>query len=197
MGHKRKVESSNGASAEDICLGCGLCCDGTIFADVKLQPQDNAGELAARGLVIFSSRQVSRSDAGSAASGASRECSFIQPCAAFRAGRCEIYAQRPKHCQDFECLLLKCVKSGKTKKGVALGVIRTARECSDRVWRMLRELGDVDEELSLSKRFQRTTKRLEQAALDDQAASLYGELTLAMHDLNFLLSQSFYPGDKS
>ncbi|MGH7973481.1 MAG: hypothetical protein ACREIC_32600 [Limisphaerales bacterium] len=91
---------------------------------------------------------------------------------------------------------MKSVKSGKTSKAAALGIIRTARECSDRVWRLLRELGDVDEELSLSKRFRRTTRRLEEASLDDQTAELYGDLTLAVHDLNFLLSQAFYPGDK-
>jgi len=193
----RDIGNTNGAKAEDICLACGLCCDGTIFADVKLQPQDDADRLAASGLPLLNSKPQPGESHGPSAGkvSAARSCEFHQPCAALQGGRCRVYEIRPKHCRDFECLLLKRVKAGKTEKSAALEVIRTARECSDRVWRMLRELGDVDEELSLSKRFRRTTRRLEEIGLDDQTADLYGELTLAVHDLNFLLSQSFYPGD--
>jgi hypothetical protein len=33
----------NGSS--QLCLACGLCCDGTLFADVELQPGDSADRL--------------------------------------------------------------------------------------------------------------------------------------------------------
>jgi Fe-S-cluster containining protein len=117
-----------------------------------------------------------------------------QPCVAFDGCRCRIYSQRPKYCREFECLLLRSVRSGLIQKAQALDIIRGARRRADKVWRLLRELGDLDEEKSLSVRFRRTAKRLEASPLDEPTAQLYGELTLAVHDLNCLLSSAFYPG---
>jgi len=187
----------NGGADEDLCLSCGLCCDGTIFADVKLQSGDDGARLQLLGLPIV--------DSGAGRSGSTQSLTgaplppgsyeFQQPCAKFNSCRCRIYADRPKHCRDFECLLLKRVKAGQTGKATALGIIRTARQKADRVRRLLRELGDVDEELSLSKRFRRATKRTEARDWDDETADLYGQLTLAVHDFNFLVSKTFYPGN--
>ncbi len=39
---------------EDICLACGLCCNGVIFAHVKLQPSEGeAFTLDAGGLLVM------------------------------------------------------------------------------------------------------------------------------------------------
>jgi Fe-S-cluster containining protein len=178
-------QSSNGSAGEDICLGCGLCCDGTIFADVELRPTDEPSLLRKLGLPVGTSR-ASRSP--------SRPAKFAQPCAALQGCHCRIYQQRPTHCREFECVLLKSVKAGSANKSAALRVIRTARERADRVRQMLRELGDSDEDLPLRRRFRRTTKRLEELGLNAETADLYGRLTLAVHELNLLLSQAFYPG---
>jgi hypothetical protein len=35
---------------------------------------------------------------------------------------------------------------------------------------------------------------LEKSGLTEETAATFGELTLAVHDLNVLLSQAFYPG---
>jgi hypothetical protein len=88
--------------------------------------------------------------------------------------------------------LLTSVASGAVEKKAALSIIRRARDQADKVWHLLRELGDTDEDLALKTRFERTTKRLEQNGWDGQTASLYGQLTLALHALNVLLSESFY-----
>jgi len=90
--------------------------------------------------------------------------------------------------------LLSAVQTGRTEKPAALQIIRTARKRADKVWRLLRELGDIDEELPLITRFRRTKNRLEQTSLDKETANLYGELTLAVHALNCLLSSAFYSG---
>ena len=59
---------------------------------------------------------------------------------------------------------------------------------------MLRALGDQDEQVALSVRFRRTTTRLKAMDLDEETAETYGELTLAVHDLNLLVHEAFYPG---
>ncbi len=170
---------SSGSTAEDLCLACGLCCNGVLFADVKLQPDDDAGQLEALDLPL------------SKGAGAVR-CS--QPCAAYDGYRCGVYAHRPRYCREFECLLLKSTKTGRTSSEAASRVIRTARERADRVRSLLLVLGDTNEHLSLSKRYRRTVKRLEKVSFDEVTAERYGELTLAVHDLNLLLSEAFYPG---
>lgn len=191
----------NGSKPEDICLACGLCCDGVIFANVKLQPRDLAAFTALEALpaltpAIQSSerRLVPHSNARSSFVVGQKSPKVSQPCAAFDGCRCRIYDQRPKHCRNFECLLLRGVQAGRTPKADALETIRTARRRADKVCSLLRELGDLDEELALSLRFRRTAKRLERGNLDEHTADLYGELTLAFHELNCLLSSAFYPG---
>jgi hypothetical protein len=78
-----------------------------------------------------------------------------------------------------------------------LRIIRTARERADKVRRLLGALGDADDQLPLSARFRQMGKRLEERELDEETADTYAQLTLAVHDLNLLLSDAFYPGSAS
>jgi hypothetical protein len=173
--------SSEGSNR--LCLECGLCCNGVIFANGQLQPQDDVPRLKSLGLRLLPVRQ---SQIGSR--------KFRQPCAAFDGCRCGIYSDRPKYCREFECLLLQSVQSGQTEAVTALRVIRTARRRAEKVKRLLRELGDAEEQIALTVRFRRMQKRFEHGVMDEASSDLYGQLTLAMHDLNVLLSDAFYPG---
>lgn len=168
-----------------LCLACGLCCNGVIFADVKLAAGDNAERLKALGLPLEEVK--GRKTAGG-------QHRLLQPCAAFDGSRCRVYAERPGCCRKFECVLLKSVNAGRTSAAEGLRVIYTARERAENVQELLQELGDTDEQINLAARFRRTTSRLEKIGLDERLASIYGELTLAVHDLNLLLSEAFYPG---
>ena len=172
----------NNGDSNALCLECGLCCNGVIFADVQLQPEDDASRLRSLGLA-FAGNQNSKI----------KIQKFKQPCNAFEGCRCRIYSERPKYCRQFECLLLKSVKSGRTETPKALRIIRTARRRVEKVKSLLRDLGDADEHIALSKRFRRVKRRLENGGFDDETAQRFGELTLAVHDLNVLLSEGFYP----
>lgn len=166
-----------------LCLSCGLCCNGVIFADVKLQPGDDASRLRALGLPVTQPR------------GSRSQPRFVQPCAALDGCRCRAYAERPQHCRQFECVLFKSVAAGRTEPSAALRLVRTAHKRAEKVRTLLRELGYKDEQVSLGLRFRRTARRVQRSALDENTAAIYGELTLAVHDLNLLISQAFYPGD--
>jgi Fe-S-cluster containining protein len=122
------------------------------------------------------------------------EIKLPQPCAAFDGCRCRIYADRPTYCRQFECLLLKNVLEGRVERAAASGIVRTAKERAEKVRALLRELGDNDEGIALSLRFQRVAKRFENEHLAEDKAEIYGDLTLAVHELNMLLSEAFYPG---
>jgi uncharacterized protein len=176
------LTKSSEAVIEQLCPNCGLCCNGVIFANLALQPSDHAARLRSLGLPVCSSPS------------ALRPPHLTQPCAAFDGCRCRVYTDRPKYCRQFECVLLKSVKAGQTEPAAALRIIRTARERADKVRRLLHALGDTDEQFPLSARFRRTGKRLQNHELDEETAERYGELTLAVHDLNLLLGDAFYPG---
>jgi hypothetical protein len=82
--------------------------------------------------------------------------------------------------------------AGRTTFAEAVGVIRKARERVDLVERLLADLGESDKRTALAARFRRTARRLEKAGFDETTAEQYGRLTLAVHDLNLLLSHAFY-----
>jgi uncharacterized protein len=176
---------SNDSVIGELCPACGLCCNGVIFANLALRPGDDVGRLRSLGLPV-----------GSPPS-ALRPPHLAQPCAAFDGCRCRVYADRPHYCREFECVLLKSVSAGRTEPAAALRIIRTARERADKVRRLLHALGDIDEQLPLSTRFRRAGKALHGRELDEETADTYGQLTLAVHDLNLLLSDAFYPGSAS
>jgi Fe-S-cluster containining protein len=163
----------------DLCLECGLCCNGVIFADVELQTTEV---------------QSLRSKVQSLRLSGKNGTKLPQPCAAFDGCRCRVYAERPTYCRQFECLLLKNVQSGRIGRTEGSRMVRTAKERAEKVRSLLRELGDSDEGTALSLRFQRAAKRYEKAPLTDGKAEIYADLTLAVHDLNMLVREAFYPG---
>lgn len=164
--------------ATRLCLACALCCNGVLFKDVELQPGDDPPRLAALGLPLRQGRA---------------KCRFPQPCPALSDCRCGVYAERPRHCRDFECALFKAVADGQRDLPSARRTIRLARERAERVRGLLRSLGDADEDRALSLRFRRTRARVEAGPLDEETADRFGQLTLAVHDLNLLLREAFYP----
>lgn len=165
------------AIISQLCLNCGLCCNGALFRDVELQPGDDAAFYSSQGLAV---------------EGVKTKVRFPQPCAALCAdNRCRIHADRPTHCRDFECGVLMAVLAGSMDIPAALRTIGQARRSADRVLRLLRELGDAHEHLPLGRRFQQLTRRLEKGLPDEDAAATYAELTLAVHDLDQLVHRAF------
>lgn len=172
-----------------LCLACGLCCDGTLFADVELQPADSAERLRALG------QKLRR---GKDAEGRSGQ-KFSQPCPALGPDcRCALYAERPTRCREFDCAVLRSVQSGELTPDAALRRIRHARKQRDAVRSALATLGNQEVARPLSQRFQRTKRALEAGEVPDgrtweEAAEAFGELTLAVSALQFTLSREFYP----
>jgi Fe-S-cluster containining protein len=103
------------AAAASLCLDCGLCCDGTLFADVELKDSRESAAIEAMGL------EVDDEDG----------CELlIQPCRALEGTRCKIYPHRPECCRTFECGLLMKVRRGMVEASEALSLIEAVRERS-------------------------------------------------------------------
>lgn len=168
-------------SGEQLCLACGLCCDGTLFDLVKLEAGDDAVKMKALGLPV----KVSR--------GKVPVARFPQPCAALCADRtCRLYADRPWQCRVFECRTFKDAKAGKVAFASALRIVKQARRRADGIRRLLRELGDTDEHRALGERFHRTSERLESGNADMAAKAKYADLSLAVHHFRREAFERFY-----
>ena len=89
---------------------------------------------------------------------------------------------------------MKRVQAEQMDAAAALSLIRTARARAEKVRCLLAALGDNDQKIALSLRFQRMSRQLERITKDDAATDLFSQLTLAVHDLNLLIGQEFYPG---
>ena len=161
---------------------------------MELQPGDDVDHLRALGLPLRGGR------ARHPASGPSAVFKFPQPCAALCADlRCQVYAGRPARCREFECALFKSVAAGGTEPTAALKVIQQTRQQAERVRRLLRELGEASERVSLSRRFQKVKRQFDAgvvpAGLDRETAyDCFAELSLAVHGLDQRLRTKFYPG---
>jgi uncharacterized protein len=83
---------------DTLCARCGLCCDGSLFADAELAGRAETIRLEVLGLAIEDD-ELNRA-------------LLPQPCGALRGTRCGVYANRPECCRTFECRLLQDVRVG-------------------------------------------------------------------------------------
>jgi uncharacterized protein len=168
-------------SGEQLCLSCGLCCDGTLFDGVQLEPGDDAKRLKSLGLPVATSRAripVAR---------------FPQPCHALCGDRtCRLYADRPRQCRVFECGVFKDLRAGRIELPAAVRLTRQARRRAEKIRRLLRQLGDTDEFRPLGERFHRMQCHMESDSRDASALAVFADLSLAVHRLKLLAHDRFY-----
>lgn len=81
----------------DLCVACGMCCDGTLFGNVVCSKEE-AEYMESLGL---STKKKEGQE----------NYLFIQPCSMHINGSCSIYndPKKPKTCSGFKCALLKRV----------------------------------------------------------------------------------------
>ena len=98
------IESTN------LCLSCGLCCDGTLIGFVRLDTKELSD--------LSEIKHIEEADG---------KGFFLQPCDDYCDG-CTIYSQRPKQCAKFKCGLLKSVEKKKVDFDSAIEVINTVKQ---------------------------------------------------------------------
>lgn len=123
---------------DTLCTRCGLCCDGSLFADVELVGQREVTRLEILGLDI-------EDDGG-------KNALLLQPCAVLRRRRCGIYAHRPTCCRTFECRLLQDVRRGEVSVARAAERIADVVERIRHVEGLLAQLGRRATRLPLKER---------------------------------------------
>ena len=164
---------------DTLCTRCGLCCDGTLFADVELGAAETA-RLEIMGLEI--------EDSGAGAS------LLSQPCPALKGTRCGIYAHRPKCCRTFECQLLQDTERGAVEVGEAIEVIAEAHKRIRRVRELLVEVGQGDKRLPLKERCAEALAG--DADATPEVKRKRAALDAAMSDVETMISERFLGSGK-
>jgi hypothetical protein len=170
-----KKLSVNGV--EQLCPNCGLCCDSTLFADVEMRAGDDPKRLAKLGLTIEKKTQT--------------KLAFAQSCACFDGKLCSIYTDRPKRCRTFECGLLKRVQAGELAADVALKIIAKTKLQAEGVRGLLRQLGQNDERLAMTKRYSQVMSAPIDLSDCENDSERRGELMLAVDELMRQLQRDF------
>jgi hypothetical protein len=105
-----------------LCLRCGMCCDGTLFTHVSLQPAE-VPALQQRGLSL-----TQRADGSPA---------LAQHCAALDGRTCTVYADRPASCRRYHCQLYAALAEKEVSLDEALAVVDEAQSLVATVGREL------------------------------------------------------------
>lgn len=165
------------SAASRLCAGCGMCCDGTIFHYVRLQPSDSAKALTALGLKLKRKRKRDH---------------LLQPCPAHRDCQCSIYNDRPERCRLFECKQLQRVAAGEITESEASGKIQEARERVKRILALLELAGETNSKGPLAIRCEKILAMPLDAAAGEEAA-LRARLILEMGEFEALVESEFRP----
>jgi uncharacterized protein len=116
MARKRSQSKPRARAAPnggDLCLRCGLCCDGTVFSAITLEPGEEPF-VESLGLSVVDD--------------AAGKPVAAQPCPAFLDGCCSLYARgRPQTCHTYTCGLLSRYTAGTARLDDCLGTIRLVR----------------------------------------------------------------------
>ena len=165
---------------DTLCTRCGLCCDGTLFADVELAGRAEAARLEVLGL------QVEDDDTTAPL--------LVQPCAALRGRKCGIYEHRPNCCRTFECRLLQDARRGEVSVDSARATIAEALELVGNARALLAKLGRSDTRLPIA---ERASEALAMRSAGGKADARRAELAATMARLSALVRESFLRGSRS
>lgn len=158
-----------------LCTKCGLCCDGTLFADVELAGQAEIARL------VNMEMDVEVEDRTTAL--------LSQPCTALRGTRCSVYAHRPKCCRTFECHLLQDAQRGAVTVERAREAIDDARGQVRAVKAILSQLGNRDVDLPIRERCAEALAT--EGASSSRTIAARAKLEAAMHALERSIEKTF------
>ncbi|WP_299818317.1 YkgJ family cysteine cluster protein [uncultured Pontibacter sp.] len=107
---KEVLKFGSMGDSTNLCLSCGLCCDGTLIGFVQLNREELPG---LRELLNVEE--------------ATNDGVLIQPCNRY-CGGCTIYSDRPKQCASYDCELLKSLQRKELDYTSAIETVEVAKQ---------------------------------------------------------------------
>jgi Fe-S-cluster containining protein len=169
-----------------LCLDCGLCCNGTLFSHALIYPRDL-------------SKGVPQVPAQISVQRRSEKLFFYLPCPAHDAqAGCTVYDARPIICRGFECKLLQAHSAGKIDLDRAREIVAQTKA---RAAALEKQVGPPTEEShSLSRRVLAFARKSQADPTTTQVPDSFAGDALAFHQLineHFHDFKSTDPGEDS
>ncbi|MBL4668634.1 MAG: YkgJ family cysteine cluster protein [Flavobacteriales bacterium] len=108
------------SDSSNICLSCGLCCDGTLIGFVQVERKEIP---MLKGLL-----NIEEDSTGDGV--------FLHPCNNYCDG-CTIYSKRPKQCAKFNCGLVTSLEQKELDFNSAIEIINTVKQKKIAIEKML------------------------------------------------------------
>jgi uncharacterized protein len=100
------------AELSNLCLSCGLCCQGLLHDLVPLD-EDEIERAARLRLPLYETPLL---------------LAFRLPCPRLEDRRCTVYPERPRTCATYRCAVLSAYRRGEIDEPTALSRIERVRE---------------------------------------------------------------------
>jgi len=161
------IDSSN------ICLSCGLCCDGTLIGFVQLENEEKP---ALREIMDIEEENGNGF--------------FLQPCKSYCDG-CTIYSNRPQQCASFKCGFLNSFEQKEFGFDSALETVESVKQKKREIEKKVETL--KIELLSQSFHFKMVElkKILQKKQSESSLTESHLSLLSSLEQLNSMLLQKF------
>ena len=103
--------------ASDLCVSCGLCCEGAVYERVPIEPEE-FGSAVSLGLPITMDLHG---------------VCFSLPCPRLEDKCCTVYESRPARCRDFYCKTAKELICGEISRELAFARVGEANARAQRL----------------------------------------------------------------
>ena len=157
----------------NICLSCGLCCDGTLIGHVQL----NREEIPALRKIMDIEDE-------------SGNGFFLHPCSKYCDG-CTIYSQRPKQCASFNCGLLTSYEQKELGFDSAIEIIDRTRQKKIAIGKKIVALNITLKSQSFYFKMVELKKVLQKIKSESSFTQKHIELIADLKELDGLLTNSF------
>lgn len=157
----------NLSSEKNICIHCGLCCDGTLFNWGNISSNEVLDEL-------FQTETI-KADGN-------ETIVFSQPCQFLKNCSCSIYnsetPKRPLVCSKFKCKLLNNYEANQISYSESIILIEKTKELALKNDKLIDEAFSKLKELSTSKKIKFLKNKLEVAENQAEFRKKYGNILL-------------------
>ena len=157
----------------NICLSCGLCCDGTLIGFVQLEKEEVSRVTKFMDVDVTHCNGI-----------------FLQPCDKYCDG-CTIYANRPNQCASFNCDLLKSIEQKELAFNSAIEIVQEVKQLRAMIEDKLANLRIELKSESFYFKMIELKNWLQKANPTDSLTQSHQELISDLKQLDTLMSKRF------